>query len=45
MSDGPLGVIEIILAFGAVLGLAVWELVRNRRALDRMRDGNEPDRR
>ena len=44
MSEGPLGVIEIVLAFGGVIGFAVWELMRNRRALNRMRDGDEADR-
>ena len=45
MSEGPFGVIELVLVFGGVLGFAVWELMRNRRALARLRDSRESDRR
>jgi cytochrome oxidase assembly protein ShyY1 len=31
------GLIEIVLAFSVILGLAVWELIRNRRALARIK--------
>lgn len=37
MDDLPLGLIEIVLAFGLILALAIWELVRNRRALAALR--------
>lgn len=49
MSNAPLGLIEIGLAFGGLLAWAVWELVRNRRELARLkardaRDGGAHDR-
>lgn len=37
MDGDSFGIIEIGLAFGAVLAFAAWELVRNRRALARLR--------
>lgn len=37
MDGSSLGLIEIGLAFGLVLALAVFETVRNRRALQRLR--------
>lgn len=33
MEDAPYGLIELVLVFGALLGLAVWETVRTRREL------------
>ena len=39
MDEVPAGLIEIVLVFGAILGLATWEVVRNRRALARLRRG------
>ena len=39
MDDVPFGLIELLLVFGGILGFAVWEVVRNRRALDRIRRG------
>ena len=46
MSDAPFGLVEIALAFGAVLAWAAWEIRRNRRELARLkardaRDGKE----
>lgn len=37
MDSGSYGIIEIGLVFGALLAFATWELVRNRRALARLR--------
>lgn len=37
MDDAPFGLIEIVLGFGVLLGLAIWEVIRNRRALDAVR--------
>jgi hypothetical protein len=45
LEDPPYGLIELVLVFGSILALAVWEVVRNRRELERMRrirDGGEP---
>lgn len=46
MDDVPFGLIEIVLAFGFILALASWEVIRNRRALDRLRreQAGEPPR-
>lgn len=38
MDGSPLGLVEICLGFGAVLALAAYEVVRNRRALARLRE-------
>lgn len=35
--DAPYGLIEIGLGFAALLAWASWELIRNRRALARLR--------
>lgn len=43
MSEAPFGLVEIALAFGAVLAWAAWEIRRNRRALARLRARDERD--
>lgn len=37
MEDPPYGAIELGLVFGFILALAIWELVRTRRALARLK--------
>lgn len=39
MDDVPFGLIELVLVFGGILAFGIWEIVRNRRALARMRAG------
>ena len=39
------GVIELAFVFGVVLALAVWELIRVRRAMRRDDEGRRHDRR
>lgn len=39
MEDASFGLIEIVLAFGALLGWALWELRKTRRDLDRTKQG------
>lgn len=38
MPENAFGLIEMLLVFGIVLGLAVWQLVSVRRAMRRDRD-------
>ena len=35
------GLVEIVLAFGLILGWAGWEVVRNRRELARLKGGQD----
>lgn len=42
MDDLPFALIEMMLVFGVVLAWALWEVLRNRRALQR---SGEEDRR
>lgn len=44
MDDASYGLVEIVLAFGALLAWAGFELVRNRRALARLRRERGQDR-
>lgn len=37
MNEVPFGLIELVLVFGALLAWAGWEVVRNRRELDRLK--------
>ncbi|WP_375462104.1 hypothetical protein [uncultured Enterovirga sp.] len=37
MDEGSYGLIELLLVFGLLLGWAVWDIVRTRRELSRMR--------
>lgn len=43
MDDANFGLIELILVFGGLLGWATWELVRNRRALERLKRERQSD--
>lgn len=37
MDDAPYGLIELVLVFGGLLGWAVWETIRTRRELARLK--------
>lgn len=37
MDETPFGLIEVALGFGALLAWAIWDVVRTRRELARMR--------